>query len=155
LSALSARRAIAIDPEFWIGYIQLGQAYEQLGNTNLALEALVNAARPSGGNSKAIAQRAYVLAKSGKPEAARELLGTLQAAASTNRYVPPYAIALIHAGLRENDFALESLERAYDVRDVHLSFLTYDPKWDGFRGDGRFVDLLKRCGFDRALHPAS
>jgi len=36
-------QAITIDPEFWIGYIQLAQVYERLGNTDLALNALNNA----------------------------------------------------------------------------------------------------------------
>jgi TolB-like protein/tetratricopeptide (TPR) repeat protein len=144
-----AKQAIAIDPEFWIGHLQLGQAHEQLGETNLALEALVNATRLSGGNSKAIALRAYILARAGKPEAARGLLSTLETAAG-DRFVPPYAIALVHAGLGENDLALQSLEQAYDVHDVHLTFLTYDPKWDGFREGRRFVDLVRRCGFRQA-----
>jgi TolB-like protein len=148
-----AQQAIAIDPEFWIGQMQLGQAHEQLGDTDIALEALVNAARLSGGNSKAIALRAYILAKAGTAEAARRLLGTLEAAAA-NRFVPPYAIALVHAGLGENDLALQFLQQAYDAHDVHLTFLTYDPKWDGFRGERRFVDLVRRCGFGKAAAEA-
>ena len=141
-----AQQAIAIDPEFWIGYFQLGQAHEQLGSTDLALEALVKAARLSGGNSKAMALRGYVLAKVGKPEAAREMLSALEAA-SHDRYVPPYAMALVHSGLRENDLALQYLERAYDVHDVHLSFLAYDPKWNVFCAEPRFIDVLSRCAF--------
>ncbi len=146
-----SQQAIAIDPEFWIGHFQLGQAYEQLDNTDLAQEALVNAARLSGGNSKAIALRAYVLAKAGKPVAARELLGRLGASVTPERYVPPYTVALVHAGLGENDLAVQYLERAYEAHDVHLTFLPCDPKWDGFRGEPRFVDLLKRCEFARAM----
>jgi hypothetical protein len=37
-------------------------------------------------------------------------------------------------------------------RDVHLIFLTVDPKWDPYRGDPRFEALLARCGF---THTAS
>jgi hypothetical protein len=68
-------------------------------------------------------------------------------AASRNRYVPPYAMALVHAGLLENDLALEWLNRAHDAHDVHLVLLTVDPKWDAFRADRRFMDLLGRCAF--------
>ena len=35
-----ARRAVLMDSEFWIGYVELGQAYEATGETDLALEAL-------------------------------------------------------------------------------------------------------------------
>jgi len=62
----SRQQAITIDPEFWIGYIQLAQVYEQLGKADLALRALNNAGRFSSGNSKAIALRGYICGKLGK-----------------------------------------------------------------------------------------
>jgi hypothetical protein len=65
---------------------------------------------------------------------------------SRERYVPPYAIAIVHAGLEQYDLALEWLQRCYEARDVHVVFLTVDPKWDPLRGDSRFSDLLRRCG---------
>ena len=141
-----ARQAIVVDPEFWIGLFQLGQAYEQSGESELALEALNKAERFSGGNSKAISLRGYLFAKLGRANEAREVLSTLEAIAR-ERYVPPYAMALVHAGLGESELALEWLDRALAVRDVHLAFLPVDPKWDAFRGDPRFQALLKRCGF--------
>jgi hypothetical protein len=70
-------------------------------------------------------------------------------AAARNRYVPPYAIALVHAGLGERDAVFEWLEHAYSARDVHLIFLPVDAKWDDYRQDSRFVALLSRCGFLR------
>jgi TolB-like protein/tetratricopeptide (TPR) repeat protein len=141
-----AKRAIAIDPQFWIGYMQLGQAYEQLREPELALEALTDAARLSGGNSKAISLRACILAKQGKSQAAQELLDTLEKA-SREKFVPPYAAAQVYVGLGQYQRALEFLERAFEVHDVHLAFLTFDPKWDAFRADQRFTALLERCNF--------
>lgn len=141
-----ARQATVIDPEFWLGYLQLGQAYEQLGKSDLAFDALNSAGRLSGGNSKVIALRGYIFARLGRTNEACEVLSTLEAVAR-ERYVPPYAMALVHAGLDQQAPALEWLERAYDARDVHLIYLPMDPKWDAFRTDTRFLALLKRCGF--------
>ena len=141
-----ARQAIVVDPEFWIGLFQLGQAFEQLGESELALEALNKAGRFSGGNSKAVSLRGYLFAKLGRVNEARQVLSTLEAIAR-ERYVPPYAMALVHAGLGESELALEWLERAFAMRDVHLAFLPVDPKWDAFRAGIRFAALLKRCGF--------
>ncbi len=141
-----ARQAITIDPEFWIGHTQLGQALERLGKYEAALEALNLAARLSGGNSKTIAFRGYVLAKIGRTKEAREVLGMLEALAK-ERYVPPYAQALVYAGLGERAQALDALERALKVRDVHLAFLPVDARWDPFREEPRFRSLLKACGF--------
>ena len=148
-----AQQAITIDPEFWIGYIQLAQVYEQLGNTDLALSALNDAGRFSGGNSKAIALRGYICAKLGKTKEAHEVLSTLEAV-SRERYVPPYATALVHVGLGQHDSALDWLERAYDAHDVHWVFPPVDPKWDTLRADVHFADLLRRCAFTTPALPA-
>ena len=141
-----ARQAIVIDPDFWVGYMMRGQASDQLGETDVALEALAIAARLSGGNSKPISLRGYVLARIGMLKDARDVLGVLEDVARS-RYVPPYAMALVHAGLGEPDAVFEWLDRAYADRDVHLLFLPVDPKWDSYRVAPRFGALLKRCGF--------
>jgi len=146
-----ARRAILVDSEFWIGYMQLGQAYEQMGMTELALEALTDAARLSGSNSKPVSLRGYLLARAGRANEAREILRRLETL-SRERYVPPYATAIVHAGLGERDEVFDWLEKAYAARDVHLIFLTVDPKWDPYRADPRFEALLARCGFSQTAN---
>jgi Flp pilus assembly protein TadD len=146
-----ARRAILVDSEFWIGYMQLGQAYEQMGMTELALEALTDAARLSGSNSKPVSLRGYLLARAGRTNEAREILRRLETL-SRERYVPPYATAIVHAGLGERDEVFDWLEKAYAARDVHLIFLTVDPKWDPYRADPRFEALLARCGFSQTAN---
>jgi TolB-like protein/DNA-binding winged helix-turn-helix (wHTH) protein/Flp pilus assembly protein TadD len=143
-----ARQAIVVDPGFWIGHIQLGQAEEQLGRSDVALEALQDAARLSSGNTKTMAFRGHALARLGSAAEARDILGTLESL-SGERYVPPYAIALVHAGLGERDAVFAALDRAYEARDVHLVFLPVDPRWDAYRSDPRFQALVERCGFAR------
>jgi len=141
-----ARRAVRVDSDFWIGYVELAQAYAQLGTNDLALEALTDATRLSGGNSKTISLRGYLLGSMGRANEAREVLRVLEAG-SREHYVPPYAIALVHAGLGQREAVLEWLDKAYAERDVHLIFLPVDPKWDPYRTDARFEALLARCGF--------
>jgi TolB-like protein/DNA-binding winged helix-turn-helix (wHTH) protein/Flp pilus assembly protein TadD len=141
-----ADRAIALDQEFWIGHQMRGQALEKLGDDELALKALATAARLSGQNSKPISLTGYILGRSGRTAEARNLLGALEMARG-QRYVPPYALALVNAGLGDEDTAFEWLDRAYAAHDVHLMYLTVDVKWDRYRTDPRFGDLLARCGF--------
>jgi TolB-like protein/cytochrome c-type biogenesis protein CcmH/NrfG len=141
-----ARRASVLNPEFWIGHYQLAQACEQLDESDYAFEALQKAGLLSGMNSKVLALRGYLLAKIGRVGEAREVLNTLEAV-SHERYVPPYATALVCAGLGQRDLALASLQRAYDQHDVHLVLLPVDPKWRGFRADAQFLALIERCGF--------
>ena len=149
-----ASQAIALDPEFWIGHVMRGQALGQSGQPQLALDALAIAARFSSDNSKPVAFRGYILAKAGRRDEARGVLAMLKAQSRT-RYVPPYALALVHAGLGEHDAAFEWLNRAFDVHDVHLIYLPVDPKWDPYRSDPRFEALLMRCGFASIRTPAS
>jgi hypothetical protein len=72
-------------------------------------------------------------------------------AASRTRYVPPYATALVHAGLTHRDAAYAWLQRAYEAHDVHLALLVIDPKWDGFRTEPPFEALLTQCGFTKGV----
>lgn len=140
-----ARHATIVLADFWIGHYQLGQAYEQRGEYESALASLDRAGGFGGGNSKVLALRGYVLAKMGRKDDALSVLKTLDTLAQ-QRYMPPYAMALVYAGLGERDEVFASLERAFEVHDVHLALLPTDPKWDAFRADSRFVALLKRCG---------
>jgi tetratricopeptide (TPR) repeat protein len=145
-----ARQAMVVDPLFWIAQLHLAQVYVELGDNELALDALNQAGKLSGGNTKTISLRGYLLAKMQRTGEAQEVLQTLEAI-SRERYVSPYALALVHAGLKQPDLAFEWLERSYQDRDVHLVFLPVDPKWDSLRGDGRFQALLQRCHFSAAV----
>jgi TolB-like protein/Flp pilus assembly protein TadD len=140
-----ARQAAVVD-EFWIGYYQLAQAHERLGQDALALEALDRATRLGGGNSKAIALRGYILAKQGRTAEAEDVLRTLEAIAR-ERYVPPYAMALVCARLGQTERAVDWLRRAHDAHDAHLVLVAADPKWDDVRDDGRILEILGRCQF--------
>jgi TolB-like protein/Flp pilus assembly protein TadD len=143
-----ARQATVVGPSFWIAYYQLAWAYERLGQPAAALKAIQEADASTGGNSKMISLRGYILATTGRRGEAEEVLRVLEAVAQ-DRYVPPYALALVHAGLGNREQALERLEQAYEMRDVHLIWLLADPKWDPFRSDAAFVRLIERCGFTR------
>ncbi len=143
-----ARQAIVVDPGFWIGHVELGQAEELLDKPDAAFEQFQEAARLSSGNTKTMAFRGHVLARLGRTAEARDILRTLESL-SGERYVPPYSIALVQAGLGEREAAFASLDRAYEARDIHLVFLPVDPKWDAYRSDPRFIALIERCGFTK------
>lgn len=138
-----ARRAVAIDPDFWVGHMMSGQAYDLLGNPDLALEAATVAGRLSGGNSKPLSLRGYILARLGRRDEARDVLAVFTEV-SRHRYVPAYASALVHAGLNEADEAFTALDRALAARDVHLIFLPVDAKWDALRTDPRFARVVEQ-----------
>ena len=140
-----ARHSSILLPDFWIGYYQAAQAHVEKGEYAAALEALRRAAEFSSGNSKVVSLRAYALAQSGKPQEALAAIEELKARSGSG-YVPPYAFALVHAGLRDTEAAFDWLDRGLQCHDVHLALLPADPKWDWLRSHQRFVELLERSG---------
>ena len=143
-----ARQSLAVEPDFWVGHYQLAQIHEQRGEVEAALTGTDSAARLSDGNSKVVSLRAYILATAGRDVEARDLMARLEETA-TSRYVPPYVMALGYLGLGRADVMFRWLDRAYEARDVHLVFAPVDPKWDPYRGERRFQDVMSRCGFMR------
>lgn len=99
----------------------------------------------SGGNSEAISMTGYAWALEGEAVHARNVIEELEQL-STQRHVPANSMAVVYSALGENDQAFDWLEKAYRERDVRLTFLKTDPKWDLLRTDARFAEILKRVG---------
>jgi len=139
-----ATQAIAMNPEFWVGYLHLGNAYLSLGNLEAALQAFVTAEKLSGDNSKsATTSRASILARLGRDDEARDILAQLESQAETS-YVPPYFFAVIHASLGEIDAAIAWLETACATENAVFD-IDDDPRLEPLRSDMRFDRLARTC----------
>ncbi|HZW87801.1 MAG TPA: hypothetical protein VFF12_01875, partial [Myxococcaceae bacterium] len=66
---------------------------------------------------------------------------------ASSRYVTPYGVALVHAGLGETDEAFRWLSRAVDDRSHWLIWLSVDPRFANLRSDPRFGATLARIGW--------
>jgi TolB-like protein/Flp pilus assembly protein TadD len=140
-----ATQAIAINPEFWVGYLHLGNAHHALGNDEEAIRAYATAEKMSGdGTVRATSSRAWLLAKVGREDEAREIVANL-VARSANQYVSPYYIAIIYAGLGETDAAFEWLERAVTAGSVSCEGFNNDNRLQSLQRDLRFEPLARRC----------
>jgi len=117
----------------------------QKGNYPEAIAPFSKAKEFSKGNSETIAMIGYVWALAGDKTKARAVLDELNGL-SKQRYIPPFSIAVVYYGLSEKNETFAWLEKACDDRDVRLSFLKVDPKWDSLRSDPRFAAILKRVG---------
>jgi len=60
-----------------------------------------------------------------------------------------YEIALIYAGLHDNDEAFQWLNQALKARDKGILYLKIDPCLDPLRADPRFDELLRSAGFPK------
>jgi len=139
------QKNLELDPHFALTYWDLGWAYQQKGMHSEAIATFQKAVSLSGGSTKMISELGYTYAVSGrKGEAERELKKLLRL--SKKQYVSPYEIALIYVGLGEKDIALTLLEKAADDRSWESICLQVEPKFDQFRFDSRFLDLVRRIG---------
>ena len=99
-------------------------------------------------NSPTISGRmGYSLAKLGRGEESRALIRTM--AESTERQVPELEIAAIHAGLGDNDEAMNWLDKAYNRRSFTISYSKVDYRFRDVRNNPRFQDLLRKLHLDR------
>ncbi|HEX8457050.1 MAG TPA: tetratricopeptide repeat protein [Pyrinomonadaceae bacterium] len=151
-SIKQCRWVLDTEPNFVMAHFRIGLAYEQLGKYEEAVAAFQSAidlspddaaakATAFKGGSDARASIAHTYALMRKEDAARSVLAELEEHAR-HAYVPPHDLAMIYAGLRENDKAFEWLQRAYQERYSLLVFLELDPRFDNLRVDPRFNDLL-------------
>jgi serine/threonine-protein kinase len=142
------QKTLEMNPNFARVYIDLGTAYEQKGMYKEAIAAFQKGVLLSGGNSLIMASLGHAYAVSGRREEAQKILRELQDQ-TKQRYVLPYAIALIYMGLDEKDRTFEWLEKAYEERSGWLVFLNISPLFDPLRDDSRFGQLLKKIGLEK------
>jgi TolB-like protein/Tfp pilus assembly protein PilF len=137
------QKTLQLDPTFWVTHLTLGKVYIQQRKYPEAIEAFTKARDLSRGNSEAIASIGYVAALSGDKAKAQAVLDELKA---SGHYVPPVNVALVYNGLGDQDEALSWLEKGCEERDVRLTLLKVDPRWDTCRSNPRFAAILKRIG---------
>lgn len=137
------RRTIELDPNFAFAHDVLAATLAAQGLYAQALPSAEKAVALSGGTALPLADLAYIHGRLGHADEARRMLQTL-ATASTQRYTPAVALAIVYVGLGENDRALDWLEKAYEERSIRLAYLRREPIWDRLRQEPRFKDLLRR-----------
>jgi DNA-binding winged helix-turn-helix (wHTH) protein/TolB-like protein/Flp pilus assembly protein TadD len=141
------KKAIEIDPSFPRTHFRLGRAYEQKKSYDLAIAELQQAVMLSGGDTCYKGALGHTYAVSGHATEARRVLLDLEGAKRDDQYMPAYAIALVYAGLGDNNQAVTWLQKAYDDRSSSVAFLKLDPELVSLHSDTRFQELTRRVGF--------
>ena len=135
--------ALDLDPNFSWSHLWIGQAYLQQKKFDQAIAEINKAIDLSAGNVRMKATLGYAYALAGRRSEAEKIIALLKDEAK-KRYVSPYFIATVYAGLNEKDLTFEWLEKAYEERHPYLTLLKVEPVFDLVREDARFQDLLRR-----------
>ncbi|HEX6159511.1 MAG TPA: protein kinase [Thermoanaerobaculia bacterium] len=136
------RKALDLDDRFIPAHGWLGMALGQQHRYSEAIDAFGRALEVDR-IPILMAMLAHTHAIAGHREQALALLETLHEQAKT-RYISPYDIAVIHAGLGERTVALEQLRLAYDDRSAWMVFVDVDPRLDPLRREPAFAELVAK-----------
>ncbi|MGH9967020.1 MAG: TPR end-of-group domain-containing protein [Pyrinomonadaceae bacterium] len=137
------QKTLEMDQNFVYSHWELALAYEQKQMYDEAIAEFQKAISLSGRSALSLALLGHTYAVSGLKSEALAVLDQLNDL-SKERYVSPYRIAAIHAGVGDKDRAFQWLERAYEERDGWLIWLKLDPVMEVLSSDRRFIDLLQR-----------
>jgi serine/threonine-protein kinase len=147
------RLTLQSDPDFWVARHYLALAYVQKGMHDDAfkeLRALIKAP-PSGpvpdeviaSETEASASLGFAYGMAGKRAEAEDIIKKIERLAQ-RRYVSGLYFAIVYAGLKDNDRAIEFLNKAYEDRHPGLVLIRIEPMFDALRSDERFKQLVKR-----------
>ena len=135
------QKIIKMDPSWPPAHAGLMQAYQEKGMYEEAIAEWKNA--KALGRPGAEAGLAYAYALAGKRDEAQKILDELKEA-SKQRYVTPFAFALIYMGLGDKDQAFEWFNKTVDEDPYRIAFIKTNPRFDSLRSDPRFDALLRR-----------
>lgn len=171
-SAAVYRQTLELEPNYARAHLELGMVLAQQKDYEAALREINRSAALSpnrsaefienapnradeettmrtslsvNGNVRAIAALGYVYAVSGQRAAAVEQIRQLETLAQ-NRYVSPYYLAVVYAGLKEKDKALGELEKSQEKRFNALVFLQVEPVFADLRNEKRFKGIVETVG---------
>ena len=137
-------RILDLDSNFFPALRYRGLAYVEKGMYREAINDFQKAVKLSG-SPLMLAVLGQGYAAAGQKAQAEQVLSELRDL-QDKRYVSPYTVAGIYAGLGQKDQAFKWLEKAFEERDIWIVNLKVDPVFTKLRSDRRFPDLLLRTG---------
>jgi tetratricopeptide (TPR) repeat protein len=134
-----------MDSSFGLGRLYLGRVLQAQGKLDSAIAQYDRVSGPLREWVPAISGLGNLYALEGRRTEALAILRRLDSLSRT-QYVTSYAVAVVHAGLRQTDSAFSWLDRAIGERTHWLVWLNRDPRWLVLRGDPRFAGVVRRVG---------
>jgi tetratricopeptide (TPR) repeat protein len=115
----ASRKSITLNPEDWVSHYFLAVSYDGLTRQPEAIPEYQKAVDLSQGDTDTVAGLAHAYAIAGQRTNVEKILRELLQKSET-RYVSPYMIGTIYAGLGEKDKAFEFLDKAYQERSPDI-----------------------------------
>jgi TolB-like protein/Tfp pilus assembly protein PilF len=149
-----SRRALEMDPDYYLAHWIAGLAYEQKSMFDDAAEAFLRALDLAGKEESGVpGGLGHCYAASGKPEGAQRVLEELRGP-SGRGYISPYSMALLHASLGNKHEACAWLREACESRVPWALYIGLDPRFENLHAEEDFATLLRKMGLRQPAGPA-
>jgi TolB-like protein/Tfp pilus assembly protein PilF/tRNA A-37 threonylcarbamoyl transferase component Bud32 len=145
--------ALEMEPNFAIAHNVLGIVNLKRGRTSEAIAELEKAVRLDG-SPRLLTTLGYGYGVANRRADARGVEARLKAL-SRSRYISPFSLALVSAGLGEDDRSFALLERCYEERSDNMAILRVYPLLERLRRDPRFDALMARVDAAASVTGAS
>ena len=145
-------KALELEPDFWAALLSRSAMLMARGDYASAITDLRRASELSGGNSQVLAALGMAHVSAGDYDAAEQILQDMEAR-DRDGYVPATSLAAVRNALGDSEGALDLLERAHQERDIRLTFLKVDARWNNLRTEPRFQALVQHMSL--AASPAT
>jgi TolB-like protein/DNA-binding winged helix-turn-helix (wHTH) protein/Tfp pilus assembly protein PilF len=126
------KKTLEVNPSFAVAHWGLAQCYLAKGRTDDGLDELTKAVTFSDNSAYMRAHLAYAYARTGDRMRAEAIAKELESEGPA-RYVAPYHLALIAAGLSDTARAARWLDRAFRDRSGWMTFLPVEPEFEKVR----------------------
>lgn len=138
-----ARKTLEMDSRFALGHYYLGEVLQFKGHLTDAI-AEYQKAFDLNHDPYSLAMLGQAYARNRQPDEARKILARLTDE-TKSRYVPPYALAVVHLALGDKERAIYQLELAYRRgAESYMFLIKVDPLLDDLRGNPRFEAIVQK-----------
>ena len=145
------QKANQMNPTFALNHQRLARYYMHIGKFQDAIREETNARLLAGEDAKTVVMKEDTLRKAlaaGGPTGYwRKFLELSRLKVNPpESFATPYGFGRVYAQLGETEKALDSLEKAYEEREIPLMEIGVEPALDPLRSNPRFQNLLRRVG---------
>ncbi|HYO82908.1 MAG TPA: tetratricopeptide repeat protein, partial [Bryobacteraceae bacterium] len=139
----AANAALALNRSYVRAEVWLGHAQEQKGNVQAAMQHYEHVLAVDPTDRRALPAYGYLLARMGQAQRAEAVALRLEKINANVRNCA-FQVAVVYAGLRRNDVALNWLEQAWRTHQVHFPFARVEARFRELHNEPRFRALIAR-----------
>jgi DNA-binding winged helix-turn-helix (wHTH) protein/TolB-like protein len=136
------QKVLQRQPDYALSHELLGLVYEQQARTDNAVQEFQKASGLSNGHYGSAAL-GHLYAAQGRRADVQQALDNLDGQGK-HRYVAPFELAVVYAGMGDNAKAVDELEQAYAERSLSAQSLRFDPRLNNVRKEPRYRVLAKK-----------